>query len=893
MKKLITLLLFAWLHSGLAQNALITIWQQTFDYVRCDDVLRDGSHIVVSGSNANANTSRNNWIRKCDANGSEIWTVNPSNYTPGTQWYSYTSDIHNILPHNNGYVVGAVYDGAHLPAALALFDKNGSLVKQIEEYNLIDGSIKKVLRTEDGGYLSVYSCNFDDLIYRAAVIIKADADLNLVSKSRIGCYPGHYSPTDAGFSPTGLCEFSDGYVVCGRYYPKDSDDEFVYSGNVMYQVISNSHWAIQRLVNSTQSSRYSPILFSREDRRSEFLVTDYDPDVAKRFLRAYNLSGNVIWERYYEGSADWDIINIAAARDGGYLLVGSKGNTALLVKIGANGDLSWMHQLPSAKSISAVIDDGDDKYLVAGRKDDKTGWLAQLQRGRFVHAEFSVYKQSGNAPFGVWFRNESQGEIDRHTWDFGDGTTSDQFYPFHVYQEAGTYTVTLTVENGYDSDTKTAVDFIVVSPPSTETYYVKKAAIKIDGNLDDWALAPRILTRTNNENKVPPADMDGAFMMSHNGSDYWYLAFIATDDFFGKTTAAGSFAPDPQGTYGITRYWFNDCLEAVFASGLDEENGESFKFVFAPDETSRVLYQSKNVSLHSWLEWGVLNPLAPAGMDRSTKNPPVCIAKIVREGNTWRGEAAFKLKRSLDVPENLQAMPPYRFIVGFNDIDDNADAATRNHVHSVGSNDLDIWDAFQANYGSLPLLQFSHDYLESISVPRVSSSSVLAMVGQTITCLASAAQSNQGHALEYQFDWGDGLLSGWGSASQSHSFGSPGEKDVRVRARCQLHTGMVTDWSDRFSILISFGQVTVRIVPANSGVCSFSPAKTEFTYGETVQVSAQPRAGYQFDSWAGDLAGRPNPALLTMNGDKRVTVYFLPAQPFVPNYTFAFKDESY
>ena len=68
MKKLITLLLFAWLHSGLAQNALITIWQQTFDYVRCDDVLRDGSHIVVSGSNANANTSRNNWIRKCDAN---------------------------------------------------------------------------------------------------------------------------------------------------------------------------------------------------------------------------------------------------------------------------------------------------------------------------------------------------------------------------------------------------------------------------------------------------------------------------------------------------------------------------------------------------------------------------------------------------------------------------------------------------------------------------------------------------------------------------------------------------------------------------------------------------------------------------------------------------------
>lgn len=42
-----------------------------------------------------------------------------------------------------------------------------------------------------------------------------------------------------------------------------------------------------------------------------------------------------------------------------------------------------------------------------------------------------------------------------YTWDFGDGTTGTGANPSHAYSEAGTYTVTLTVQNAAGTDTRT------------------------------------------------------------------------------------------------------------------------------------------------------------------------------------------------------------------------------------------------------------------------------------------------------------------------------------------------------------------------------------------------------------------------------------------------------
>ena len=47
-------------------------------------------------------------------------------------------------------------------------------------------------------------------------------------------------------------------------------------------------------------------------------------------------------------------------------------------------------------------------------------------------------------------------------WDFGDGQTSGEQSPVHAYLNEATYTVTLTVQNNFGSDTKVMKNLITV-----------------------------------------------------------------------------------------------------------------------------------------------------------------------------------------------------------------------------------------------------------------------------------------------------------------------------------------------------------------------------------------------------------------------------------------------
>ena len=84
--------------------------------------------------------------------------------------------------------------------------------------------------------------------------------------------------------------------------------------------------------------------------------------------------------------------------------------------------------------------------------------------GQRVKADFIAIPQEGIAPLEVRFQNQSSGEIDTYAWDFGDGDTSAEQDPVHVYQQPGTYTVSLQVANATGDDTETKVDHIEVSP---------------------------------------------------------------------------------------------------------------------------------------------------------------------------------------------------------------------------------------------------------------------------------------------------------------------------------------------------------------------------------------------------------------------------------------------
>jgi PKD repeat protein len=51
----------------------------------------------------------------------------------------------------------------------------------------------------------------------------------------------------------------------------------------------------------------------------------------------------------------------------------------------------------------------------------------------------------------IAFTRGSTGQPVSWSWDFGDGSTSTELNPEHTYSEDGTYTVQLTVSDGYES----------------------------------------------------------------------------------------------------------------------------------------------------------------------------------------------------------------------------------------------------------------------------------------------------------------------------------------------------------------------------------------------------------------------------------------------------------
>ncbi len=77
-------------------------------------------------------------------------------------------------------------------------------------------------------------------------------------------------------------------------------------------------------------------------------------------------------------------------------------------------------------------------------------------------AAFIANPITGTATLNVIFTDQSQNNPTSWQWDFGDGGSSTQQNPSHTYNTAGTYTVTLTVNNSYGSDTEIKTDFISV-----------------------------------------------------------------------------------------------------------------------------------------------------------------------------------------------------------------------------------------------------------------------------------------------------------------------------------------------------------------------------------------------------------------------------------------------
>jgi PKD repeat protein len=82
--------------------------------------------------------------------------------------------------------------------------------------------------------------------------------------------------------------------------------------------------------------------------------------------------------------------------------------------------------------------------------------------GMSPRADFSANPTTGSLPLAVKFTDQSQGQVTKWTWDFGDGQRSSEQSPVHTYWTSGVYNVILTVSNDYGSADTTKTRYISV-----------------------------------------------------------------------------------------------------------------------------------------------------------------------------------------------------------------------------------------------------------------------------------------------------------------------------------------------------------------------------------------------------------------------------------------------
>jgi len=91
--------------------------------------------------------------------------------------------------------------------------------------------------------------------------------------------------------------------------------------------------------------------------------------------------------------------------------------------------------------------------------------------------------QRNQVPMQVSFVDQTIGNPTSWLWDFGDGQTSGDQNPKHLYQKEGVYTVSLTAQNTFGKDTRVRTDLITVAKGPAVDFSADRTVIGVGGRV--------------------------------------------------------------------------------------------------------------------------------------------------------------------------------------------------------------------------------------------------------------------------------------------------------------------------------------------------------------------------------------------------------------------------
>ena len=255
------------------------------------------------------------------------------------------------------------------------------------------------------------------------------------------------------------------------YYILASINWFAGSGDLLLLNVDaegNKKW--EQIYDLEEEDRARNMIATQD---GGFLISGVTDNRPWSYLLKVDDLGNTEWKKKLEGMFfASSVSSMVQLEDGSYVLTGSNWNYLLggdkdleIAKVDENGNLLWQRFYGGDKNdygydiITANNEaDGLDGFVISGRTESlpepganvylvKTNCLGLLTEPQ---TSFSA-EQDPDQPLTYHFTNHSQyvypDSIDggHFLWDFGDGTTSEELHPSHIFAEKGeSYIVTLT-----------------------------------------------------------------------------------------------------------------------------------------------------------------------------------------------------------------------------------------------------------------------------------------------------------------------------------------------------------------------------------------------------------------------------------------------------------------
>jgi PKD repeat protein len=212
------------------------------------------------------------------------------------------------------------------------------------------------------------------------------------------------------------------------------------------------------------------------------------------------------------------------------------------------GAFVYSFTVPANTNFTVVVNGMANGYYCSGYSVTVAGLLCPFDGGGScagISASFTETPTNGAAPLAVTFTDTSTGAITNRFWNFGDGATTNTTTNtlLHVYNAAGTDTVTLIVSGPLGASTNTQPNLIVVVPPPQVV--VSPASITY-GTL--------IIGQTNTQNfaviNTGGATLNGTAAMQTGGSPFAVSGGSPYTVAPGHTgTVSVAFAPSVAGTF--------------------------------------------------------------------------------------------------------------------------------------------------------------------------------------------------------------------------------------------------------------------------------------------------------------------------------------------------------